>query len=410
MDQMPRSPDRRPVRMPPPEPSPFLPAERLERKGDDQNFSIAAPAKTGQNGTVRARLGPSVSQRRRIDGQDPGHAPHPTCRGQPDPPNSHQIYSATTRGDAVPEAQGSGREKDAVIDEGQGLPTSPSRFFGGHHPSSVNQPADETIDPIDAFQWWNRYPSGSVAATERRGGGRGDEQEHHPARYRDGSIPEMEEGAVEPADRMASISEVDTVVTKAITILADIGMGAIPDDIAVPENVEMVIMPEEVSAVEEISYQEDPVTSALPKKEVMGEAEMLTIPENVLMASITKEEEALAEPPPMPGGSNEVDGDEFGFARASRARWWTAYPSTSSTSSLSPRSPLVEGRRRLTEEVLLFFRFVYLIFSSFTLFFLSFLFLPFFLSPDVGREKEAARQPRNVLPSFFCYNRYLSQG
>ena len=81
--------DRRPVRMPPPEPSPFLPADRLERGGDHWSFAVNAPPKTGQNGPVRARLGPLAVQRRRIDGQDPGYDHHPTCRRQPDSPH-HQ--------------------------------------------------------------------------------------------------------------------------------------------------------------------------------------------------------------------------------------------------------------------------------------------------------------------------------
>ena len=47
----------------------------------------------------------------------------------------------------------------------------------------------------------------------------------------------------------------------------------------------------------------------------MVEAEALTIPEDILMATITEEEEeeALAEPPSTLGGSNEVNGDKFRF-------------------------------------------------------------------------------------------------
>ena len=75
LDKMPprEPPDRRPVQMPLPEPSPFLPVDRLEREGDHRNF--AALVGTGQKGPVRDRLGPPVGLRRRIDGQDPGYAP-----------------------------------------------------------------------------------------------------------------------------------------------------------------------------------------------------------------------------------------------------------------------------------------------------------------------------------------------
>lgn len=63
----------------------------------------------------------------------------------------------------------------------------------------------------------------------------------------------------------------------------------------------MVIMPEKVSAVEEVTAQGDPVTAAIPEKEVMVEAEALTITDYIVMAPIAEEEEALAEPPPTPG-------------------------------------------------------------------------------------------------------------
>ena len=108
-------------------------------------------------------------------------------------------------------------------------------------------------------------------------------------------IPEAEEGAVELADR----TEVDVVVAEKI---------------AVPADIEMAVLPEEVRAVE-ISAQEDPATSAVPEKEGMVGAEMLTIPEYGLMTFITEEEEeeASAGPPLTPSGADEMNRDEFGL-------------------------------------------------------------------------------------------------
>ena len=65
-------------------------------------------------------------------------------------------------------------------------------------------------------------------------------------------------------------------------------MAVKPDEITVSADVDMAVLPEEVRAVEEVTDKGNLVTSALQEREGMVEGEMLTIPEDILMASITE--------------------------------------------------------------------------------------------------------------------------
>lgn len=77
----------------------------------------------------------------------------------------------------------------------------------------------------------------------------------------------------------------------------------------------MVFMPEEVSVVEKGAADGDTVTAAMPEVGLILEAETLSIPEDIVMTHITKEEEeeALMESQPMSGRLDEVNRGSDGW-------------------------------------------------------------------------------------------------
>ena len=161
----------------------------------------------------------------------------------------------------------------------------------------------------------------------------------------------------------------------------------VAEEIAVPVDIAMAVTSEEVSAEEEASAPVDPVKTAITEKGWMVKAEALTIPDEIVLAPITKEEEEI-----RTGGRGKQETPGIR---------WMIHPSTSATSLLPPWSPLVGGRRKRTEEVLfspwrkIFFFWGYFpFFVSFSSSFFS------FFSQDVGHVKEAAWQQKNIFPIF----------